>query len=727
MNLDQIISVHQFFVQAYGVQANFTPLRKKAKSVTGYTDANLDNFTDTLVDTGRQVHLAYLSKSISWENIQYSLFEENLSLLIFCNKSNTHVPVICDVIDGIFKTNEIDAKGNVVTSTRDFQEWKEEISTLIQHDEQGLISVMIGFPHESPSGSEKAMHNHKPTINAVIMRFFGLLVSEKKEIGHLYIYAFLSGFISLSLPLGIQSIINFVSSGQITTSVIVLISLIVIGTMVSGGLQIMQLYLVEYIQKRIFAKTAFEFTLRVPRLKVESILKEYPPELMNRFFDVVSVQKGMAKILIDFSAAILQITFGMILLTLYHPAFILLGFLLLIMIVLVIRFTSAEGIYTSLNESKYKYQLAHWLEEISRALSTFKLAGYTNLAIDKTDSILSSYLQARRAHFKVLVIQYSAFTIFKTLITAGLLILGSYLLIQREINLGQFVASEIVIILVMSATEKIIMQLETVYDVLTSSEKIGLISDLPLEENTGLISLPTEENKGLEIEVKDLYYRYTSNDRDVLKNVNLKINHSERVCLTGYKKSGKKTLINIILGMLHNYKGVIAINGLSYRDINRNNLISYIGDNIAQEDIFDGTILENITLGRSNLSIDAVRFAIDKAGLTEYVLSLHDGLNHHLKKELGSLPSVITNKIILARSIVHKPKLLLLEDVFDGIKKEERDRIMNFIFDASQSWTVVLMTEDEELMKRCNQVLVMKEGQIAYAGPFDSQYLKFNV
>ncbi|MDF2454669.1 MAG: xenobiotic-transporting ATPase [Cytophagaceae bacterium] len=714
MNYEEIIAIHQLYIDRYKVSAHVNHMKHRVQGLSRYADISIDNFIDTLVDSGKEVKLAYLRKAIPQTELEEAILKENLALIVFLQKEGNAYPVFVFSDEGKLNVNNVLPDQPAISSS-----WTDDILPNVMKDQAGQFIVVSSFPlnlSDSPLGPDKM-----PTIQSVLARFYNLLVSEKREIGHLYIYAFLSGFISLSLPLGIQSIINFVSSGQITTSVVVLISLIVIGTLLSGALSIMQLYLVEYIQKRVFAKTAFEFTYRIPRLKIEALLNAYPPELMNRFFDVVTLQKGLAKILIDFSAAVLQIIFGLILLTLYHPMFIMLGGLIVLMIVLVIRFTSNKGIQTSLKESKYKYQLAHWLEEMSRAISTFKLAGFTNLAMDKTDGLLSNYLYARRQHFKVLVIQYSAFTIFKTLMTAGLLILGSYLLIQREINLGQFVASEIIIILIMNATEKIIMQLETVYDVLTSTEKLGVISDLPLEDHQGSISLSSETKTGIHVLVRDLYYRYPSEERDTLHDVSFEVKASESLCIAGYKNSGKKTLMNVVLGILQEYKGVVAFNGLSFRDVNRNSLISHTGDNISQEDIFDGTILENITLGRSHISIEDVSYAVEKSGLSDYILSLPEGLNEPLKKGMMNMPSVLMHKIIFARNIVHKPSLLILDDVFDGIKREEKNKIMDFIFDPKQTWTIIILSDDQEVMKRCHSLLLMKAGTVIYNGAYDEQ------
>jgi ABC-type bacteriocin/lantibiotic exporter with double-glycine peptidase domain len=726
MTYDEIIAIHQFYIDKYSISVSLNHMKQQSHAVQDFIDSSVDNFIDSLVDSGKLLNLGYLRKAIDLHEVEQVVLEDNLILVAFYRQDDRHVPVFLrpagEALNVFFLAEHVFSSGPVDL----IQPWTAEVQSHLLKDQDQKLVVLACFPFEYSEGTAGKDHSSAPDVKSVIQRFYKLLLAEKREIWHLYMYAFLSGFISLSLPLGIQSIINFVSSGQITTSVIVLISLIVVGTLLSGGLNVMQLYLVEYIQKRVFAKTAFDFTYRIPRLKIESVLNVYPPELMNRFFDVVTVQKGIAKILIDFSAAILQIVFGLILLTLYHPAFIILGGIIVFMIIVVIRQTSSKGIETSLKESKYKYQLAHWLQEMSRAISTFKLAGFTNLAIDKTDGLVNNYLYARGKHFKVLVIQYTAFTLFKTLMTAGLLILGSYLLIQREINLGQFVASEIIIILIMSATEKIILQLETVYDVLTSSEKLGAISDLPLENHPGMITLPVNVNNGIHVKVKDLYYRYPSEERDIIQNVSFDIASSQRVCLTGYKNSGKKTLINIVLGILQQYKGVVAFNGLSFRDVNRNSLISQTGDNISQEDIFDGTILENITLGRSNISIDDIRFAIDKSGLTDYVLTLPNGLSEPIVKGLGMTSTLLMNKIILARNIVHKPKLLILDDVFQGINRDDRNKILDFVFDQEQKWTVILLSDDEEVMKRCDKVLLMKEGKIVYDGKYDPLQLKAN-
>ena len=550
-----------------------------------------------------------------------------------------------------------------------------------------------------------------------MQRFWQLLAAEKREIVYLYIYAIIAGLISLSLPLGIQSIIAFVSSGQITMSVVVLITLIVLGLLIVGGMQIMQLWLVEYIQQRIFARTAFDFAHRVPRLQSEALHRYYPPELMNRFFDTVSLQKSMAKLLTDFTTSAIQIVFGLILLSFYHPYFIVFGMILVIVLIGILYLTSSRGIDTSITESKYKYKLVAWLQEMARAMNTFKLAGLSELPTEKTNDIVTNYLKARKQHFRILMTQYFSFVGFKTVITGGLLVLGAILVIQREINIGQFVASEIVIILIMTAVEKIIIKLDTIYDLLTSLDKLGQVTDMPLEEESG-VPVP-QSGQGLSIQVNNLSYQYPNIEEFAIDGVSFHVQASERVCIAGFNRSGKSTLSQLLLGLYEGYEGSIAYNNLSMRDLNKNSLRRLIGDNTSKEQIFIGTILENITLGIPDVPIEDVIWATDNVGLTDFIHELPEGLQTELTGGNIRLPASVSRKIIMARCLVMRPKMLLLDDFWGGMEKHEKLRLVQMLSSHKFSWTLLIISNDPEVMAICDRTLLLKDGKLVANGNFE--------
>lgn len=551
-----------------------------------------------------------------------------------------------------------------------------------------------------------------------MQRFLQLLSIERREIMYLYVYAIAAGLITLVIPLGIQSIIGFVSSGQVTVSVVVLISLIVLALLIVGGLQVMQLWLVEFIQQRLFVRTASEFAYRLPRFQPEALQKYYPPELMNRFFDVVTLQKGLAKILVDFSTAIIQIVFGVILLSFYHPYFIFLGLILMLVLVVIVWLTGHKGIDTSIKESKYKYKLVAWLEEMARSLSTFKLVGHTNLPMDRTNNYVSNYLKARREHFKVLMTQYFSFVGFKTFITGGLLVLGCILVVQQEINIGQFVASEIIIILIMNAVEKIMIKLDTVYDVMTSLDKIGQVTDLPTEEIEGIKLSELPLNGGLSVQAKNLSYKFRNSRNVALQNINFTIQPSEHVCLSGFTISGKTTLINILLGLLPSYEGSLTFNGISLHDLHKGDLRSLIGDNISKEQVFDGTLLDNITLGRE-LPMSDILWAIEEAGLTEFVHSLPEGLHAYLTGGSLHLPTSESRKIVMARSLVQRPKLLIIDNYWAGMAKTEKEEFLHLLTSSQFTWTIIIVSNEREVMQLCDRVLVLQDGYLAANGSYE--------
>lgn len=720
MNVGSISKIHELFLKLYKIPFNHKQLEIELKSFFASEQISPEVFLNQLTETGAMAHLSYFKNWMSKDELSYHLKTVHFPLLVFTAKDSGSDPlVIHKEKDGYhcYKIGEERVtKSEFELSTIDFLAMGDEYG---YENYQDKILVITCFPN-NPIFSEEDKGAAGITEKLkTFQRFLSLLKSEKREIGYIYIYAVISGIIGLSLPLGIQSIIGFVSSGQVSTSVVVLISFIILGIVITGGLQVMQLSLVEHIQQRLFAKTAFEFAFRIPKIRIESVLKFYPPELMNRFFDIITLQKGLAKILLEFSAALLQIILGLILLSLYHSSFIFFGVFLVTILILIIRYTGPKGLNTSLNESKYKYMVANWLEEIAKSLSTFKLAGYSNLPMEKTDYYVSNYLHARKSHFRVLITQYLSFVAFKTLITGGLLILGCILLIEKKINIGQFVASEIIIILIMNAVEKIIIQLDTVYDVLTSIEKIGTVTDLPIEIHKGVNIQESVNGQGLSLKIRNLKYKYPAEPGYILKGIDLDVNPSERICISGYSSSGKTTFINIVLGFLTSYEGVVTFNNISLRNINKNSLINLIGDNVSQEDLFDGTILENITLGRINVKLEDVLWAIECVGLSDFVQTQNDGLYTTLINGRLGISESVARKIIIARGIVTKPKILILEDFLLGLEKENKLKLLNVLSGEEFKWTLIIVSNDEEIMKICNRTVIMKEGVIVTQGSYE--------
>ncbi len=545
-----------------------------------------------------------------------------------------------------------------------------------------------------------------------LKRFFRMLSLDRREIFVIYAYTIFNGLINLSLPLGVQAIIGFVISAEFSSSWGILIFIVVAGVAAAGVIQILQLSLTELLQKRIFTRASFDFAYRIPKFKMEAMTDWYAPELMNRFFDTLTVQKGLSKILIDFSSSSMQILFGLILLSFYHPFFVFFGILLLGLIVLIFFLTGPKGLKTSMYESKHKYQVAHWLEELARVMGTFKLAGKTDLPVEKMNGFVNNYLEYRKQHFSVLIFQYSNIVGFKTIITGGLLLLGSLLVINQEINLGQFVASEIIILLVMSAVEKLILSMETVYDVLTGIEKLGQVTDIPLERDEGINIEEHINSQGLDVELAGLSYGFSGSEKTCVRNIDLKIKEGEKICITGGSQSGKSALISLVAGLYEDYQGSILYNGIPLKNINITSLRSQIGNHLSQQDLFNGTLEENLSLGKTKISIQDMLWAIEQVGLNPYFKKLKAGLNTIIKPEGIGLSSSIKQKIILARVLAKKPKLIIMDNLLDGLGEKDREQIYNLVTSKENPWTLIAISNDKLMIDNCDRIVNMDDGEI---------------
>lgn len=549
----------------------------------------------------------------------------------------------------------------------------------------------------------------KYNINSVWERFYGLLKLERPDILQIFYYALFAGVLSLSLPLGVQSIVNLIQGAQISSSWIILVALVTLGVVFAGILQVMQMRIIETLQQRIFTRSSFELSYRFPKINMKELRNHYPPELANRFFDTISIQKGLSKILIDVPTALIQILFALSLLSFYHPFFILFGITLLTLMYFVFRITVRRGLETSLIESKQKYRVAHWIQEIARSVVSFKLSGNTNLALLKNDELVSNYLNAREAHFKVIKIQYIKMIAFKVLVTTGLLVIGGVLVLNQQMNIGQFVASEIIILLVIASVEKLIVSLETLYDILTSIEKLGQVVDMDMESQEGKTP---NFSSGMDIELDEVNYSVSDREQPILSNISIQIPQKEIVLIKGASGSGKSSLLRLLAGVNLPTQGSLFINQDNLKAIQLTHYRLHLGMSLSDEAPFEGTLRENITFGNPKITATQIREIIEIVGLSPFVKSQPLGLDTIIYPEGKRLSSTDTKKILLARAILKQPNVLLLEDPLDDLTLEETRRIIDYLCLPKHQWSIVVVSTNPYWEEKCHQTLTLSEGKI---------------
>jgi ABC-type bacteriocin/lantibiotic exporter with double-glycine peptidase domain len=565
-----------------------------------------------------------------------------------------------------------------------------------------------------------AKNYNEISIRESLNKFFEIIRLEKKEVTAIYFYAILGGVIQLTLPLGIQTIINFSQAAagnrELPVSIILLIFIVLIGILVTGILQVNQMKIVEKIEQSIFTRFSLEFANKIPKIESSELNKNHLPELMNRFFEVINLQKGLSKILLDIPLAVIQILFGLVLLSFYNSTFIVLGLLLILLLFFIFKYTTNKGLIASYNESEDKYEVASWLEEIARSYKTFKISSQNNFHLKKADELVNDYLISKTKHFEILKFQYWSLIVFKLLISTLMLIIGAVLLIQQQLNIGQFIAAEIVILLILSAVEKLILNLEVAYSILTGVEKLNVISEKKTE-NEGKMSF-VSNGKGISIEVKNLNFKF-QNTRQLLENLNFDIQPGTKVCVMGDGGSGKSVLLELIGGTIKDFEGIININNIPINNINQIEYRRNIGIFYNEQDIFDGTIFDNICMGNENITPNEIMKYAEILEVKEFISQLPEGIYTKLQPTGKGLSTIIAKKILLLRAITNHPELLLLDEPFELAGAESSMKISKYLIEL-QNTTCVVVSGYIPFAKQSDLIIWLEKGRIKYIGHPDA-------
>ena len=363
--------------------------------------------------------------------------------------------------------------------------WRDFVRRLGEGDAERPRSWLLAEP-AAPAGD---LIGTPGAELGAFARLWSLLRNERKDLWVVAIYAAAIGVLGLAVPVVVQVLVNTVAFGALLIPILVLSFILFLALAFAAVLRGFKRYVVEILQRRVFVRMVADLAWRLPRVRVSAFDRQHGPELLNRFFDVLTVQKAASSILVDGVSAVIQAVVGLLLLAVYHPA--LLGFdvFLLLAIVVLLIGLGRRGPATAITESKVKYQVAGWLEEVAAHPGVFKLAGGAELAVQRADEISHRYLDARESHFKVFFRQYMGTLGLQVVAASGLLGLGGWLVVERQLSLGQLVAAELVVASVLAAYAKFADKLETFYDLLAGLDKLGTLIDLPLESQGG-VNLP---------------------------------------------------------------------------------------------------------------------------------------------------------------------------------------------------------------------------------------------
>jgi len=536
-------------------------------------------------------------------------------------------------------------------------------------------------------------------------RLTSLLRTESRDVWVVLIFALVSGLLTMTTPLAVEALVNTVAFGRFLQPVIVLSLMLLAFLVFQAALKAVQTFVVEIIQRRLFARVAADLSFRLPRTRVEALDEKYAPELVNRFFDIVLVQKISAQLLLDGISLVLTIAVGMAVLAFYHPYLLAVDVVLVLAILFMMFVLGFGGVKTSIKESKTKYAMAAWLEDLARCRTTFRYDGAAEFALERSDQLIYDYLIARKKHFRVLMRQIIFTLLLQALASTGLLAIGGWLVISGQLSLGQLVAAELIVAVVVGSLAKLGKHIESFYDLMASVDKLGSLFDLPIERTDGLLTM----GSGIGVAARDVCYSLPDG-REVLRDFSLTIKPGQKVAITGPSGCGKTLFLDMLFGLREPTSGVVTVNGIDPRDMRPDVLRRHVA--LARDiEIFEGTIAENVHLERPDISIGDVRTALEIVGLLPSIQHHPQGLDTRLTSSGGPLTTSQQRRMMIARAIAGAPEIVLLDEILDSMSDDGSAQILQRIIGAEMPWTIVLVTNRDNLKSMMDQVIQISPHQ----------------
>jgi ABC-type bacteriocin/lantibiotic exporter with double-glycine peptidase domain len=542
-----------------------------------------------------------------------------------------------------------------------------------------------------------------------VLKLFGkFLRLERTILGLVVTYSLVVGLFSLIVPLTVQELVNTFSFAIQPVMIVTLAIIMVMVLMVVGAFKTLQYYAVEVLQRRLFVRTAFAMAQKLPQVQ----FRGFKPQISNSFMETAFMQRALSVLLVDLINVVVGGVIGMMILVFYHPYFILFNLVLLIGSAFIFFVLSRGGLRATVEMSRAKYDMLHWIQEISENLLHVKAADSRALLMEKTDELAKKYIERRRARFAVLLRQFIASVGGQALAHSGALALAGWLLSIDQLTLGQLVAVEVVVGSLLLNFDAVIKSVGQVYFFFTALVELNAFFALPSDQRhrspTSSVTLPDPKTHGIRVMGKGLGLIHDG--ASVFDNFNLDVAPGEKVAIYARTTTARMSLARVLAGLELPTSGVISYNDVDLRDLASavvNQCRGFMAD--AQLSLIDGTIADNIVWRRPYVSYEDVRWALSLTHLQDVIEALPLGLNSDISALGGTPAPTHILRILLARAILGRPKLLIFDGLIHDMQPTLRDTILRRLCSKEEPWTVIFVSNDPNLIPYVDRRLSLGE------------------
>ncbi|MBP6739408.1 MAG: ABC transporter ATP-binding protein [Leptospiraceae bacterium] len=533
---------------------------------------------------------------------------------------------------------------------------------------------------------------------------FQLIQMEKNDIWAIAIYSVAMGILSLIIPIGVQSLVNILNFGTLFQPVLILTFLVIIALGFVGLMNVLQSYVAELIQQRLFVRLAANVTNLFPRVNHHDFKKYYASEMPNYFLDISIIQKSATILLTNGLGIFLQTLIGLLVLVLYHPFFILFNVLILAFVIGIIFYSiGSVGIETSIKESKSKHKVASWIQEMNFHRTVFRSERAHNYASLRTENLVREYISNRRKHFKALMRQMIGFVSLQAFGSGLLLGIGGWLVIKGQITLGQLVASEIIVAKILDNFGKFTKYLENYYDLCASVDKVNHLLDFSLELS-GSESPSIEKESPISIRIEKL---------------NMQAEKGEIVVIRDPENKTAMSLVDMLYGFKASSYGSIAVNNTYLQDMNLREWRNHISL-LRDIECFSGSIADNVKLNSIHASSTEIRNALDKVNLMKRIQDFPNGIQSELLRNGYPFTKEELALLVIARALLDKPALILIDEILIYLSKESISLLVSLLKELKKHSTILISSMHPDFQTIADRVYTFKDGELIEKGKVKS-------
>ena len=505
------------------------------------------------------------------------------------------------------------------------------------------------------------MTDHAGPKKLTLLQFFALFFRILKPESNFYWLAIIYGvgisLLSLATPISVQMLINTVANTALTAPLVLLSVTLFVLLSVSGLLNALRVHLMELFGRRFYARMVADISLRSIYAQDPFFDDTSRTALFNRYFDIVGVQKAVPVLFVGGFTVILQAGVGFVLVSLYHPLFMVFNMVLVGLIWLVWLLWGGSAIRSAINLSHAKHNTAAWLETLGTSNGFFKSQKRVEYALDRTNAFTQTYIDKHKHHFRRHFAQTLSFLIIYAGASATLLGLGGWLVIQGQLTLGQLVAAELVLSAAFFGVSQLGTYLTYFYDLCAAVEELSLFYDVEQEEPKGDDPI-TEQGHAL------VFNKLRGEARGRPALLHLDIPSGATLMASASNHGVQRLLTNLLKRHTLPQGGFATLGGVDLMDIDVHHLRRNIYV-IDRASFIPMTIREYLKLSCENSAAGKIMAALETVGLSETVASLEKGLDTPIASTGWPLSTTETLQLKLANALIARPRILVLNQLFD--------------------------------------------------------------